>query len=78
MNMEKRTLRDARLTRGYTQKEVAAAIGLSDVQLSNLENDKCHPLPQTRRALQNLFGCVLQFDAPVRQRGRPKQMRRTK
>jgi DNA-binding XRE family transcriptional regulator len=78
MNMEK-TLRDARLTKGYTQKEVGAAIKLSDVQICNIETGKCHPSLQTRRALQNLFGCTLKFDAPVMKRGRPKQqMRRTK
>lgn len=79
MNIQSKSMRDARLDRGYSQREVAEGVGMSPVQISNLENGKCYPQHNTRVALQNLLGCHLMFDAPKKPQGRqPKKFTRTK
>lgn len=47
-----KTLADARLDKGITQKMLAETVNMSTVQISILENRKAKPLNSTRRKIE--------------------------
>lgn len=62
-------LKEIRLARGMTQKEVADACGLGSVAYCYYENERRQPKPDTLKKLAAVFGCTV--DALLEEKGEP-------
>ena len=49
-------LLDLRKAAGYTQRDIAAAVGIAQPSYSNIENGGRRPSPDTAKALGNVLG----------------------
>lgn len=54
-------MRDRRIERDWTQKQVAEKLGVTDITVSNWENYHSYPQPTNLQAIQSLLGEVPAF-----------------
>ncbi len=72
----KMNLFDARLNRGFSQKDISDGTGITPVTISRIESGLIYPRESTKKRLEAMLGCELIFDAEKKPIGRPKKMKR--